>query len=76
MNETSTVVDALITGFRDAAQECGRLSDRLDEVSEDLEPVSETVSAMAGSHAVDASHMEIRLDALADRLHAKQSRPW
>jgi hypothetical protein len=64
-------VDALVTGFRDTAQDCGRMSDELDEIACEVEPADEEVAAMLGSHAIDAAHVEMRLDALASKLLAR-----
>jgi hypothetical protein len=65
-----TETGALATSFADAARDCGRMSDELDQIACELEPLDEQAAAMAGSHAIDGAHLEIRLGALADKLHA------
>lgn len=64
-------VRAVITGLWEGAKECGRLSDYLLEVALELAPVDEEGAAAARSQSIDASHVEMRLDSLADDLRHK-----
>jgi hypothetical protein len=49
------------------------MSDELDEIACELEPDEEEAAAMAGSHALDAAHIELRLDTLATKLAVAQA---
>ncbi|MGW4521051.1 hypothetical protein [Amycolatopsis sp. NPDC004378] len=74
MTESITALDALITGFWEGSKDLGRLCTVLDDIACELEPLDEAAAAMAGSHAIDASNLELRLDLLGDKLRAQRDR--
>jgi hypothetical protein len=60
--------DSLVQRLHDAATHLQRMTDRLDEHADTIEAVDEQLAATAKCHAIDLWSLEMRLEALAERL--------
>ncbi|GAA1993569.1 hypothetical protein [Amycolatopsis minnesotensis] len=65
--DTVTVVKVL-AAYREIVNVLGDMSEKLDYFTKTVQPVDETLGAMATCYAIDVWSLEQRLEALTDRV--------